>query len=126
MTRNDKGFTLIAVMIALVVLSAGLITLARTQTALAAAKTNSADQQAAVAIARTYMEDLRSRDPWSLTSEAAVQVNRDGARVEGGGFHRSTAVTVDQGNLLTVQVNVTSNRIPTPVVMSTLVYRGTH
>lgn len=122
--RGTEGFTLISVLVAVVILSTGLLALARAQGLLVATQGQTASRSTAVTIARDYTEVLRSRDPWILASEANATVNARGQADAAGKFTRSTTVTVRAPNLLEVTVSVTYPKGPTPIRITTLIYRS--
>ena len=124
-SRNEGGFTLISVLVAVVILAFGLMALARTQSILMSAQTGVANRSAALGVAAGYLEQLRSRDPATLVTEAAVAVNAEGQPTAGGPYYRSTVVTLDQPNLLRVRVLVTFARASQPIELITLIYRKT-
>jgi hypothetical protein len=55
-----------------------LIALAKTQTALLAARNVADNRSVALGVARGYMEELRARDPATLTNEGPVSLNERG------------------------------------------------
>ena len=123
--RDEQGFTLISVLVAVVMLAFGLMALAKTQSILMAAETGVANRSAALGVASGYLEQLRSRDPATLVSETAVAVDAEGQPAAGGPYYRSTVVTLDQPNLLRVRVLVTFTRASAPIELITLIYRKT-
>jgi Tfp pilus assembly protein PilV len=124
-SRAEGGFTLISVLVAVVMLTFGLMALARVQSILMTAQTGVANRSAALSVAAGYLEQLRSRDPATLVSEAAVAVDAEGQPAAGGPYYRSTVVTLDQPNLLRVRVLVTFTRASAPIELITLIYRKT-
>jgi Tfp pilus assembly protein PilV len=123
-TRDTRGFTLVSVIVAVVLLSFGLLALARAQTMLAVIEHNTANRGVAVAIATGYLEQLRARDPWTLTSEPGVAVNGQGQPASNGAFLRSTQVTLDNNNLVRIVVTVRYPRSINPIELQTLIYRS--
>ena len=123
-TGNSRGFTLVSVLVALLILTIGLLALARSQAMLVATQGDTANRSTALTIARGYTEVLRSRDPWTLVSEPATTVDDQGQLAVNGAFTRTTTVTVVQNNLLQVQVDVLYPRGQLPVDILTLIYRG--
>ena len=122
--RAEQGFTLISVMIALVMLTIGLLALAKVQTTLARTQSNATLRGAALTVARSYTEEIRSRDPWTLASEGAVKVNMYGQVDPSGVLTRSVAVTLDADNLVRVTVQVDYPGQKVPVQLITMAYRG--
>lgn len=123
--RNQRGFTLVSVLVALAILAIGLLALARAQAAMVASQGNVANRTTALTIARDYAEVLRSRDPWTLVSETPVAVDARGQASANGAYRRSTNVTILANNLIRLQILVTYPRSATPVDITTLIYRST-
>lgn len=123
---GDKaGFTLVSVMIAVCLLSLGLVALAKSQGVLARSETDTANRSSALAVAQGYTEVVRSRDPNTLASEGATQVDANGAVVAGGLYTRSTVVSSDAPNLLRVTITVNYPRARSPLSIVTLIYKPT-
>lgn len=122
--RREEGFTLISVMVAVVMLTIGLLALARVQTSLVRTQRDTAVRTKALVIARSYTEDLRSRDPWTLVSEAPVTVDDLGVPNGSGVYTRSTTVVADQTNLVRIVVQVDYPGETQPVQLVTMAYRG--
>ena len=112
-------------MIAVVLLSLGLMALAKTQGVLARSQTDTANRSSALAIAQGYTEVIRSRDPAILASEGTVQVDANGLVAAGGVYSRSTTVTSDSPNLLRITVSVNYPRAAAPLSIVTLIYKPT-
>jgi Tfp pilus assembly protein PilV len=122
--RNEGGFTLISVLIAIVMLSVGLVALSRSQALLMTTENRLSNSNTALSIARGYLEVVRGRDPWTVVTEAPVTVNQLGVVDVNGTYTRSMDVTLDAPNLLRVTVHVTFPRQTTPTDLITLIYRG--
>lgn len=122
--RSESGFTLISVIVALVMLSVGLLALAKVQTSLVRTQRDTALRSVALGVARSYVEEVRSRDPWTLVSEAPVKVNLRGQVAANGPLTRRTTVTEDAVNLLRVTVQVDYPGQNQPVQLITMAYRG--
>lgn len=120
-----RGFSLVAVLIAVVVLSIGLLSVSGTMASLVRSQTEADVRSASVAVARSYLEQVRARDPRTVASEPAVAVGLDGVPAADGPLLRSVAVTEPQPSLLLVTVRVASRRAAMPVELITYVYRGT-
>jgi type II secretory pathway pseudopilin PulG len=121
--RGARGFTLVSVLLAVLMLTIGLVALARTQGLLTSAESTVSSRSVALALASTYVEQLRGRDPWTLVSEAPVAVDGEGVPAAAGLYRRSTVITLDQTNLVRVRVLVTYPRGPVPIELTTLIYR---
>ena len=123
MKRNgEAGFTLISVIMAVVILSIGIMALGRSQAMLIRAQATSAQRDVALGIARNYIEEIRSRTAIHV-SEASTVVDETGTAAAGGKYRRSLTVA-DLGNdLYQATCNVTYPRGPQPVQIVTLIYR---
>jgi type IV pilus modification protein PilV len=123
MKRNsESGFTLISVIIAVVILSIGILALGRSQAMLVRAQATSAQRDIALGLARNYIEEVRSRTAVP-TSEGATLLDETGTAVAGGHYSRSLTVA-DLGNdLYQATCSVTYPRGPQPVTIVTLIYR---
>jgi type IV pilus assembly protein PilV len=124
-SRQARGFTLVSVLLAITMLTIGLVALARTQALLTAAESGVSSRSVALAIATSHVEQLRSRDPETLVSEAPALVDGDGQPNAAGPYRRSTIVTVDRDNLLRVRVLVDYPKGQAPVELASLIYRPT-
>ncbi len=122
---SRSGFTLVSVLVAIMLLTVGLLALARTQTAIVASQADEGWRTSALAAARSYMEEVRARDPWTLESEAAVTLDDVGQVAASGPLRRSLVVVEKGANLLEVRVTVGTTRPSvSPVELATYVYRG--
>ncbi len=119
-----RGFALLSVMVAVVLLATGVMAIGAANTARLRSQTLSTSRSAALNVARTYLEHVRGRDPWSLATESPVQVDGTGTPSASGEFTRTLNVTVVQANLLTVEVVVTGPRLSAPIRLLTNTYRG--
>jgi type IV pilus assembly protein PilV len=122
---DNRGFTLISVLIAIVMLSVGLVALSRSQTVMMSIQNRLANGTTALGIARTYLEQVRGRDPWTLATEAATTVDELGLPSPNGQYTRAMTVTLDANNLVRATISVTYPKQPAPVQLVTLIYRGT-
>lgn len=123
--KNRRGFTLISVMIAVVIITIGLVALGRTQALVASSESDASVTTSALAVARAYMEEVRSRDPHDLESEPGTRVSLDGEEVAGGPFVRTLVVESEAANLLRVTVRIGTSRGRAPIELVTYVYKGT-
>jgi type IV pilus assembly protein PilV len=121
--QRRAGFTLVSVIVALVLLTVGVMALANANLYALRAVNSETDRTTGLQIARSYMETLRGRDPTLLASEAEARVNDIGTVAASGRFLRTTTVTTLSTLLSRVTVQVRLPRGNTPIVMETLVYR---
>ncbi len=124
MRVNEQGFSLISTLIAVVILAIGILALAKTSAGVVRAGAQAASRTEAVSVARAYMEDVRSRQPANLISEAAVTVDRDGTPNGSGPYTRSVVVSDVASNLKSVRVVVTMPNSSVPVELVTLAFVG--
>jgi Tfp pilus assembly protein PilV len=122
--RRARGFTLMSVMVALSMLAIGLLALAKVQSSLVKTQRDTDLRSVALSVARSYVEDVRSRDPWTLVSEAPVMVDLQGRVAAAGPLTRSTTVSADSGNLLRITVQIDYPGQTQPVQLITMAYRG--
>ncbi len=122
--RRKDGFTIISVLMAIVMLSIGILALSRTGTQAMAAQTLAGNRTTALAIGRAYMEAVRSRPPGQVLSESAITVDRTGTVNSNGVFTRSVEVRDVSHNLKEVRVIVEFPRSTRPIELVTLAYVG--
>ncbi|HSR41610.1 MAG TPA: hypothetical protein VLL48_05555 [Longimicrobiales bacterium] len=122
--RDEGGYSIAAVLVALVLLSVGILALANAGTQTVMLQTNMATRTNALEVARTYMEEVRSRNPVDITSEDPVKVDEEGQPDEGGVFTRELIVEDAGENMKKVSVEVAGPNIGQPIQLTTLVYVG--
>ncbi len=122
--RHEDGFTILSVLVAIVMLSIGILALSHSGTQAMAAQTLAGNRSTALAIGRTHMEAVRSRQPDQVLSESPIKVDATGTVSPGGVFTRSVVVTDVRHNLKEVWVIVEFPRSRVPVELVTLVYVG--
>ena len=122
--RHRVGFTIISLLMAIILLTVGMMSLAGANAQTINMQTLSQNRTNAISIARAHMEHVRTRDPWSIVSESAVTLNGDGQPSASGAFVRSLAVTVVRQNLITIVVIVQYPRGTQPVQLTTSFFRG--
>ena len=123
--RPDAGIGLISVMVALILLSIGILSVSQVLTQAVTMQTIVAMRTTGLDIARSYMEEVKGRDPLTLVSESAVQVNDRGEEDSDGLFTREiTVVSVDL-HLDEVVVIVTLPRSK-PIRLLTWIYDGVY
>ena len=124
---NKRGFTLISVMIAVVIMAVGVLALSKTLTGAMQANTRAGLRTVALDIARQRMEFLRGQRPQDMVDFAeagGVDVNERGQVISGGKYRRTVLVTDVRANLVSVTVRVAYPNGTTPVELITYVYTG--
>lgn len=122
--RARRGFTLISMMVALVLLVVGVSALATANGSTVKLQTLAQNRTNAIAIARAYVEQVRTRDPWLVESEAPVRLNADGVANSTGAYLRTLTVRETRNNLVEVEVRVDYPRATQPVKLITSLFRG--
>jgi Tfp pilus assembly protein PilV len=120
--RKETGFTLISVLIAMVLLSVGVMALSRAGGEVIAARNTASIKVNAVAIARGHMERIRAQPPQDVAAESAVRVDDSGLPSGNGPYSRSVTVTMLDATLMEVKVIVEYPRGRQPVELVTLIY----
>jgi len=120
--NGEAGFTLISVMMAVVLLTIGILALSRTQSLVLSAHSSAATRTTALEIARAYLENLRSRDPSTLATESALKVDETGVANANGPYTRSVTVQSLSSNLKQVTVTVTTPTNKNGVSLMTMAY----
>ena len=124
---NKRGFTLISVMIAIVIMAVGVLALSKTLTGAMQATTRAGLRTVALDIARQRMEFLRGQRPQDMVDFAeagGTDVNETGLAVSGGKYRRTVVVADVRANLVSVTVRVAYPNGTTPVELITYVYTG--
>ena len=122
--RSRRGFTLVSMLMAIILLAVGLMALAGANAQTVTMQTLSQNRTNAIAIARAYMEQVRTRDPWSIVSESSVALNGDGQVSGSGEYVRTLTVTIIRQNLIQIVVDVRYPRGTQPVQLTTSFFRG--
>jgi len=122
--RARSGFTIISMLVAIILLAVGMMSLATASANTITMQTLAQNRTNAIAIARGYLEQVRTRDPWTVVSESAVRLDADGTAASTGAFQRSMVVTVTRQNLLRIDLTVTYPRGTQPVALTTSFFRG--
>ena len=110
--------------VAMVLLAVGLTSLAKASSQTVTMQTLAQNRTNAIAIARSYLEQIRTRDPWTVVSEPETLVDAQGVAAAGGPFKRRVTVVVSRQNLLKVDVVVTFPRGTQPITLTTNFFRG--
>jgi len=121
---NRSGFTLISTLVAIILLAVGLSALAGASANTIKMQTLAQNRTNAIALARSYMETVRTRDPWTIVSELPVQLNADGSASSSGAFIRTLTVAVTRQDLLRIDVAVAYPSATQPVTITTSFFRG--
>jgi type II secretory pathway pseudopilin PulG len=120
--RRRRGFSLISMIVAIVLLGVGVSALARASGATLTMQTLAQNRTNAIAIARAYLEEVRTRDPWLVESQGATSVDADGQ--PGGPYTRRLDVVELRQNLVELRVQVDYPRGTQPVQLVTYLFRG--
>ena len=119
-----RGFTLVSMIVAIILLAVGLSSLASANASTIKLQTLAQNRTNAIAIGRSYLEQVRTRDPWLVQSESAVRLGAEGTAEANGPYVRSMTVTETRQNLVKIEVKVDYPRSTTPVLLTTLLFRG--
>ena len=123
--RPDAGFSLISVMVAIILLSIGVVSVSQVLTQSVTMQTIVAMRTTGLDIARSYMEEVKGRDPLTLSSEAAVAVNDRGEEDGNGSYTRELIVQSVDLHLDEVVVIITLPR-SNPIRLVTWIYDGVY
>ncbi len=123
-SRARRGFTIISMLVAMILLAVGLMSLATVSANTLTMQTLAQNRTNAIALARGYLEQVRTRDPWTVVSEPVVRLDADGTASSTGMFQRSMVVSVTRQNLLRIDLTVSYPRGPQPVTLTTSFFRG--
>ena len=122
--RPRRGFTVVSMLVAIILLAVGMTSLATANGSTIKMQTLAQNRTNAIAIARSFMEEVRTRDPWTLVSETGVTLNADGQAATTGAYVRAMEVVVTRQNLLRISVSVAYPRGTQPVALTTSFFRG--
>lgn len=117
------GFGLIEVVVALIVLSVGVLSVSNVLSQSVAMQTIGSQRTSALSIAQTTMEQIRAMDPLTVAAQAAQAVNEDGTPDVNGVFTREVTIGDPGRNLIEVTVIVTAPRSD-PIRLVTWIYDG--
>jgi len=122
-SRADAGYGLVGVIVALVLLSVGVLSVSNVLTQSIVMQTIASQRTIALSIAQSAMEDIRAIDPTTVTAQALVTVDERGVPDVNGIFTRETTVTNAGSNLVEVTVIVTAPR-SSPIRLVTWIFDG--
>ena len=123
--RPDAGMSLISVMVAIILLSIGVTSVSQVLTQSVAMQTIVAMRTTGLDVARSYMEEVRGRDPLTVTAEAEVRVNERGELDSEGRFLRELTIQTVDLHLVEAIVIVTLPR-SNPIRLVTWIYDGVY
>lgn len=92
--KNERGFSLLSVIVAMVLMGFGVLVMSKTMLRAQQLETRADLRQVADVIANGYLEEILTRDPRTITSESPVVVDEDGNESETGAFTRTVTVEV--------------------------------
>ncbi|WP_310569824.1 prepilin-type N-terminal cleavage/methylation domain-containing protein [Gemmatimonas sp.] len=119
-----RGFTLVSMIVAIILLAVGLSSLASANASTIKLQTLAQNRTNAIAIGRSYLEQVRTRDPWLVQTESSVRLGAEGTPDASGPYVRTMTVTETRQNLVKIEVKVDYPRAATPVLLTTLLFRG--
>ena len=123
--RHDAGFGLVSVMVAIVLLSVGVLSLSQVLTQSVSMQTIIASRTSGLDVARSYMEEVKGLDPLLVEATPEVRVNERGEEDSNGLFTKELTVTTVQLHLVEATVIVTMPR-SNPIRLVTWIYDGVY
>ncbi len=120
--KNKSGFSLVSVLVAITLFSAGVLALSRTGAEVMRVQTQASARSTAVAIARAHMETLRAQNAKDILSEAAIKVDGEGKPNNQGSFTRTVKVEDAGRNLKEIRVVVDYPRSRAPIELMTYAF----
>ena len=123
--RHDAGFSLVSVMVAIVLLSVGILSLSQVLTQSVSMQTIIASRTSGLDVARSYMEEVKGLDPLMVQSVPEVRVNEKGEEDSNGLFTRELTVETVALHLVQATVIVTLPR-SNPIRLVTWIYDGVY
>jgi type IV pilus assembly protein PilV len=123
--RSDAGFGLISVVVAIVLLSVGVLSLSQVLTQSVSMQTIISTRTTGLDVARSFMEEVKGRDPLTIQSIPQARVNRNGELDSGGLYTRELTITTVQLHLMEATVIVTMPR-SNPITIITWIYDGVY
>ena len=123
--RPNAGFGLISVMVAIVLLAVGVTAVSQVLTQSVTMQTIVAMRTTGLEIGRSYMEEIKGRDPLTLASESVVRVNDRGEADSNGAFTRELTVSSVELHLDEIIVIVTLPN-SNPIRLLTWIYDGVY
>ncbi len=112
-------------MVALILLSIGVLSVSQVLTQSVTMQTIVAMRTTGLDVARSYMEEVRGRDPLTVTAEAEVRVNDRGELDSNGRFLRELTIQTVDLHLVEATVIVSLPR-SNPIRLVTWIYDGVY
>ncbi|MGI9627856.1 MAG: type IV pilus modification PilV family protein [Longimicrobiales bacterium] len=123
--KDESGFTIVELVIALMLLSVAIFSLAQTSVISIDAQTKASMRTTAAALSKSYMEEVKTRDPSTLATESVVQINEWGDSDSMAVFSRTLTVDSLSANLSRVTIEIDYPKALAPVRMETIIYTTT-
>ncbi|MDH3225090.1 MAG: type II secretion system GspH family protein [Gemmatimonadota bacterium] len=125
MNQKKSGFTIIELTMALTLLVIAIFSLAQLSLVSINAQTQASLRTTAASLAKSYMEEIKTRDPSTLADESTLAINEWGDSDSMAVFSRSLEIDSLAANLTRVKVVVTYPKSDVPVVMENIIYTTT-
>lgn len=122
---HDAGFGLVSLMVAIVLLSVGVMSLSQVLTQSVSMQTIIGSRTTGLDVARSYMEQVRGLNPLLVEAEPEVRVNERGEEDSNGRFTRELTVRTVSLHLVEATVIVTVPR-SNPISLVTWIYDGVY
>lgn len=103
---SEGGFGMVSILVAIVLLSAGVVVLSSTSVFLHSLQTDATVRSVASSIALSYMEQVKTRDRAALVAEEPVRVNEWGEEDDQGNFVRQLNVEPEPSVVNAVRLTV--------------------
>jgi type II secretory pathway pseudopilin PulG len=121
--RGDAGFGLVGVIVALILLSVGVLSVSNVLTQSIAMQTIQGQRTTALSIAQVVMEEIRAIDPLTVTAVALQTVDERGVPDVNGLFTLEVTLGDPGRNLISVTVVVSPPR-SSQIRLVTWIYDG--
>lgn len=121
--RPDAGYSIIGVLVALTLLSVGVLSVSNVLTQSVAMQTVGSQRTQALYIAQTAMEGIRAMDPLTIAAVSEQTVDEAGRPDANGKYTREVTIFDPGRNLIGVNVIVTAPGTE-PIILTTWIYDG--
>ncbi len=125
MKQKEAGFTIIELAVALTLLAVAVFALAQLSLVSVNAQTRASLRTTAASLAKSYMEEIKTRDPSTLADESALAINEWGDSDSMAVFSRALEIDSLAANLTRVKVVIKYPQSEVPVVMENIIYTTT-